>query len=163
MAAANPNLLGAGSIGRVEKVPFNGGFAARKLFDEVEYFKHEKNIFQGLQRFPHNNIVKLLGVGSKFLDLEFVSGGTLGDSVRIQHRYSTFTSDDVKTILVGCLEALSHLHRALGREHFDVKPENILLTETKQPKLCDFSHAQSSLCAHPPGHLRVHAVGALPR
>ena len=113
MAAANPNLLGAGSIGRVEKVAFNGEFAARKLFGEVEYFNHEKNIFQGLQRFPHNKIVKVMGVGDNFHDLEFVSGGTLGDAMRIQQRYSTFTTDDVKTILVGCLEALSHLHRAL--------------------------------------------------
>ena len=61
MAAANPNLLGGGSIGRVEKVPLNGGFADRKLIDELENCNHEKNIFQGLQLFPHNNIVKLLG------------------------------------------------------------------------------------------------------
>ena len=143
MASADCNLLGFGSTGRVDKLDVNGSIVARKSFNDQQCYTHESKILKELQRFPHKNIVQLLGFGTNYVDLELVSGGTLGDTMRIQHRYSTFTSDDVKTILIGCLEALTHLHRALGRAHFDVKPENILLTETKQPKLCDFSHSRN--------------------
>lgn len=41
------------------------------------------------------------------------------------------------TITVGILKAVSHLH-SNGIAHLDIKPENILLTTSGEPKLADF-------------------------
>lgn len=42
----------------------------------------------------------------------------------------------------GIGSALRYLHDdAVGLVHLDIKPENVLLTDTGQPKLCDFDTA----------------------
>ena len=143
MACADRNLLWFGSTGRVDKVGVNGSNIARKNFKDKQFYTPERNILNQLQRFPHKNLVQLLGFGSGYVDFEFVSSGTLGDLMCIQDRYTSFIGEDVQSMLISCLEALEHFHRVIGRAHFDVKPTNILLTEEKTPKLCDFSNSRN--------------------
>ena len=75
---------------------------------------------------------------SGYGDLELVSSGTLWDWMRNHDRYTSFTGEAVQRMLISCLEALEHFHRVIRRAHFDVKPTNILITEAKTRKLCDF-------------------------
>ena len=146
MTAPRPTLLGFGATGRVELVEIKGGFAARKVLNNEYNFVCERDILQTLQHKPHKNIIGLLGVGRMVLDLEYVEGRTIFELIRDRERYFKVTSDDVKHILVGCLEGLAHFHSVTQMAHFDIKPDNILLTKTLQPKLCDFGHSK-----HPRG------------
>ena len=162
MASADRNLLGFGSTGRVDKLDVNGSIVARKTFNDQQCYTRESKILKELQRFPHKNIVQLLGFGSNYLDLEFVSSGTLWDWMRIQDRYTSFTGEDVQSMLISWLEALEHFHRVIRRAHFDDKPTKILLTEADTEVLRFLKLEQSGQCHHPAGHVRVHAGGALP-
>ena len=85
----------------------------------------------------------MLGFGSNFADLEFVSSGTLRDWMRNQDSYTSFTGGEVQRMLISCLDALEHFHRVICLAHFDVKSTKILLTEAKARRLCDFSYSRN--------------------
>ena len=161
MDSADRNLLGFGSTDRVDKLEVNGSTVARKTFKDQVGYTHDSNILKELQRFTHKNIVQLLGFGSNYVDLEFVSSGTMWDWMHIQDRYTSFTGKDVHRMLISCLEALEQFHLVIRRGHFEVKNTNILITEAKTPKLWDFSNSRNPECNHPAGHLRGHDGGAL--
>ena len=71
--------------------------------------------------------------GAPYLAMEFVDGGTL------EERVGQLDAVAVLDVVFGILEALAHAH-AVGVLHLDLKPANILLRSTADPRpvLSDF-------------------------
>ncbi len=92
---------------------------------------------RALAALRHPNILTVFdyGVadGAAYLVLELVDGGSLAD--RAPHQ--GLDPDTTRRIAGGILEALDTAHRA-GILHRDVKPENVLLTRSGEPRLSDF-------------------------
>ena len=95
---------------------------------------------KSLAQLSHPNIVKVIDFGeyegSPYLVLEFLSGGTLKQ--RLQGKITT--QDGLKW-LIPISHALAYAHHR-GVIHRDVKPSNILFTETNEPMLSDFGIAK---------------------
>ena len=143
MASADRNLLGFASTGRVDKLDVNGNTVERKTFNDHQSYRRERNILKQVQNFADKNNVQLMYIEGNYVFLEFVSSRILCDWMRNQDRHSSFTVEDVQRMLLSCLKALEHFLRVIGRAHFDMKPTNILLSEGKPLKLCDFSNSRN--------------------
>jgi serine/threonine protein kinase len=78
------------------------------------------------------------GIGPGYLVLEFVDGPSLAE--RLNHK--PMIPADVAVIGVAVASALDVVH-AKGLVHRDIKPGNILLTATGEPKLSDFGIARA--------------------
>ena len=113
MAYADRNLLGFGLTGRVDRLEVQT--VARKTFTDQQCYTRDRNILKELQRFQHKNIVQLFGFGSNYVDLEFVSSGTMWDWMHIQDRYTSFTGEEVQRMRISCLEAIEHFHHVMRR------------------------------------------------
>ena len=74
-----------------------------------------------------------------YLTMEYVEGENLRQ--RMTHE-ATLPLGEALAITESTLEALAAAHRQ-GLMHRDVKPENVLLDETDQPKLTDFGLARA--------------------
>ena len=94
-----------------------------------------------LARLDHPNIVRIHDVeeeeGSSFIVMEYVGGGSLGDLLA---RSGPLAPTRAASIMAPVLSALHAAHLA-GVVHRDIKPDNILFSETGQPKLTDFGIA----------------------
>ncbi|CAN5221654.1 hypothetical protein BH24PSE2_BH24PSE2_23710 [soil metagenome] len=107
--------------------------------DLVRRFRHERQILAGLE---HPNIARLLdggmtADGRPYFAMEYVQGQAIDEyckarSLPVRERLALF--------LEVC-EAVQYAHRNLV-VHRDLKPRNILVTETGQPKLLDFGIAK---------------------
>ncbi|MGH2690338.1 MAG: protein kinase domain-containing protein, partial [Actinomycetota bacterium] len=97
-------------------------------------------------RLTHPNIVAIYdtgeGQGTPFLVMEHLEGGTLRHRLDSELR---MTPMQVARIGVEVCAALEHAH-ANGIVHADIKPSNILFTETGMAKVSDFG-----LAGAPPG------------
>ncbi len=95
-------------------------------------------------RLSHPNIVA--GIDAGFADgyyyfaMEYVAGRDLGDRIEQE---GALEQKEVLEIGRQVALALDHAH-ASGIFHRDVKPENILVTEDGQAKLCDLGLARST-------------------
>ncbi len=101
----------------------------------VERFQKEQRI---LALLDHPNITRMLDAGldadqEPYLVMEFVEGQHL-DSFCDDHRLSI--DERLKLFLAVC-DAVGYAHRNLV-VHLDLKPSNILVTESGTPKLLDF-------------------------
>ncbi len=109
--------------------------------------RREMRVVAGLQH-PHlvavfdARMAGVLGTGSGidpgYLVLEFVDGPSLAE--RLNH--DAMSPTEVADIGSGIASALDLLH-ARGLVHRDIKPGNILLTPTGEPKLSDFGIARA--------------------
>ena len=96
---------------------------------------------KSLAQLSHPNIVKVIDYGeyesSPYLVLEFLSGGTL------KHRLhaGNISPHQAVSWLIPMAQALDYAHHR-GVIHRDVKPSNILFTETNEPMLSDFGIAK---------------------
>ncbi len=107
--------------------------------DLLRRFRAERQILATLD---HPNIARLLDVGATedgrpYLVMEYVEGGTLlahceDHGLDVRRRLELF-----QTIC----EAVHHAHQGLV-VHRDLKPGNILVTESGEPKLLDFGIAK---------------------
>lgn len=96
-----------------------------------------------LQTVSHPNIIQLYEIvelttnEDSFMILveEYCSKGNLLDYIL---NGNDITDQEKRQISRGITEAVSELHRC-GIAHCDIKPENVLLTSNKTPKLCDFN------------------------
>jgi eukaryotic-like serine/threonine-protein kinase len=108
-------------------------------------FEREARIISGLQ---HPNICVLYDVGREdgvdFLVMEYLEGETL--SARIKK--GPLPLDEALKIAIEVAGALSTAHRK-GIVHRDVKPGNIILTDTRA-KLLDFGLAKLARYERPP-------------
>ncbi|CAN6362469.1 unnamed protein product [Urochloa humidicola] len=157
--------IGEGGFGVVYKgveVQSGGVIAVKKLKPilggQDKQFKNEANL---LARVNHNNIVKLIGycdktkerpvyddyqqkyivaeVQEKLLCYEYLSNGSL-DNIIFDQSFGLDWHNRYK-IVVGICHGLHYLHGGLDNTpiiHMDLKPSNILLDDTMQPKIADF-------------------------
>jgi serine/threonine protein kinase len=111
----------------------------------VADFRHESSI---LAKFRHPNIVSLLGIsiaadGPKqdiYLVMELCKQ-SLADYM-LSENWQTITILQVVRIAIQAASALQFLH-SKSVAHCDIKPENLLLTDTMTVKLADFGVSKS--------------------
>lgn len=95
---------------------------------------------KALVRLEHPNIISVIDYGNwqgaPYLVMPLITGGTLkkftGKAIRWQ---------DAVNIIIPIADALSYAHKK-GLIHRDVKPSNILITESGKPMLTDFGIAK---------------------
>ncbi len=96
-----------------------------------------------LGRINHPNVINIFNVfdhgEALVLDLEYVSGGTLGN--RLQN--GPFPVPEAARVMKSMLDGLTAIHAA-GIVHRDLKPSNILMTEDGTPKLADLGVAHDA-------------------
>ncbi len=102
-------------------------------------FRTERQI---LARLQHPNIARLLDVGTAsngvpWVALEFIRGEPI---TQFCDRLSLGTADRLR-LMVGVCEAVEAAHQQ-NIVHRDLKPDNILVTDTGEPKLLDFGIAK---------------------
>ena len=98
-------------------------------------------------RLSHPNIVQVYDAGENDLDgqtisyivMEYVSGGDLRDLI---HERGTLSGEEISKLGDGIAAGLAHAHER-GVVHRDIKPPNILLDKSGQPKLTDFGIARA--------------------
>jgi tRNA A-37 threonylcarbamoyl transferase component Bud32 len=108
------------------------------ILDQV--LKRFEREAKSLAQLSHPNIVKVIDYGeyenSPYLVMEFLSGGNLKQ--RLQEKVNVHAAVGW---LIPISHALSYAHHR-GVIHRDVKPSNILFTETNEPMLTDFGIAK---------------------
>ena len=102
--------------------------------------KRFQNEAKKMAQLSHHNITKVTdyGVykGTPFLVMEYLSGGTLKKYLGKPMPYR-----EAASLLIPIAKALAYAH-SRGVIHRDVKPTNILLSQTGQPMLSDFGVAK---------------------
>jgi WD40 repeat protein/serine/threonine protein kinase len=103
-------------------------------------FERERQTLARLS--PHPGVVDVIDAGvtaerRPFVVMRLYPGGTLADRLARQGRLPVAEVIAVVTRLAGALDAA----HAIGVIHRDVKPQNVLLTETGEPVLADFGIA----------------------
>ena len=116
---------------RKERVP------PEALDQMLQRFEREA---KALARLTHPNIVKVIDFGSHedwpYLVMPFLPSGTLK-----QHLGEPIPYPRAARLLAPVARALAYAH-GLGILHRDVKPANILITESGEPMLADFGIAK---------------------
>ena len=109
--------------------------------DFVARFKREA---QAAGKLNHPNVVSMYDVGFDqgfhYIIMEYVSGCTLKEY--IQHHGAQVTVQEAVKITVAIAEGLEHAHM-MGIVHCDVKPHNILITDSGRVKVTDFGIARA--------------------
>ena len=98
------------------------------------------------RRLSHPNIVSIydfgtLGNGLYFISMEYVRGQNLGQRIYDDNRES-IAFDDIIFILKKVACGLGHAHKR-GVIHRDLKPDNILLSESREVKITDLGLART--------------------
>ena len=127
--------LGEGGFGTVYKVLGRDTIYAAKLstYLNSEYVHEE---FETLLDLSHPNIVHVLEKLPKGYLMEFCSND-LSNLIKTSGPIKGETCCDIS---LGIARAVSYIHLQY-LAHLDIKPENILLTESGSPKLADFGSA----------------------
>jgi len=90
----------------------------------------------------HENIVQVYDVesheGNYYIIMEYVEGRSLGDRIKAGEKIPL---DDALRIVRQTARALQHAHER-GIVHRDVKPDNVMLTNTGKVKVMDFGIAR---------------------
>ena len=108
--------------------------------DSAQFSKRFRNETRALAQLKHPNIVHVIDYGEyqdmPYLVMEYLVGGTLKDKMGQPMPYQ-----EAARLLAPIADALSYAH---SRDflHRDVKPANILLTESGQAMLADFGIAK---------------------
>ncbi len=96
-----------------------------------------------MAKLHHPNIVGVLDVGVEgnrvYMVMELVRGGCLIDRVE---SHGPLPPRMATEVILGVCEGLSAAHKA-GVVHRDVKPHNVLITESGVPKVTDFGIAKA--------------------
>ncbi|MGB9724679.1 MAG: serine/threonine-protein kinase, partial [Chloroflexia bacterium] len=123
------------------KVIRRGAFPPEQLERILRRFEREA---KALARLTHPNIVGLIDYGeyegSPYLVMEYLPGGTLKKLLEARAGRPLPWEEAVR-LLLPIARALHFAHRQ-GFIHRDVKPSNILITESGEPMLSDFGIAK---------------------
>ncbi|MGC0364493.1 serine/threonine protein kinase/beta-lactam-binding protein with PASTA domain [Rhodococcus sp. 27YEA15] len=102
---------------------------------------------RAVARLKHPALVSVYDQGSDgnyvFLVMELVDGGTLRELLRER---GPMPPHAVAAVVAPVLDALAVAHRA-GLVHRDVKPENILISDTGEVKIADFGLVRAAAAA----------------
>lgn len=157
------NLLGEGGNGRVYSLIAPGQGPSHQVvkivrkasvakFKELEATSRQINIMIALSRDqPHRNIVRLIEVYHTDTHILFCmeDGGLINLCERLQLRErqngeAALSIGKVIMLIFQAMEAVEHLHSQCKVAHLDLKPENIVLSESDTDillKLIDFDSA----------------------
>ncbi len=156
-------LLGTGGSGIVELREYKptGRLYAVKRQSKCYHFNQEANDNDlPLSLKERNNLVRCLSIkhgkpspflvniqfalqtrNNCYIGLDYIKGGEL---FHYLDKYGRFKEADAKFYLMELLSALELLHNA-GIIFRDLKPENVLLSDTGHVKLCDFGLSKSGM------------------
>ena len=106
----------------------------------IERFRREA---QSAANLNHQNIVSLYDYGADhgtyFIVMEFIEGRTLGDVIQAE---GPLMPERAAEIAADVSKALERAHTA-GLVHRDIKPGNIMITNTGETKVTDFGIARA--------------------
>lgn len=149
---SNKKLIGSGSYANVYLViekKTQKKFAAKKIENRDS---KERTILETLNQYiektPQNgiNIIPYFEPVTHdrdlYLILEFAVNGTVLDWVHA-NTVSVSYWNTVYGMMKGALSGLRFLHESTNIAHLDMKPDNLLLTDLLQIKICDFGLAQT--------------------
>ncbi len=139
--------LGEGSMATVYKALDTRleRYAAIKVFlplwkDSTRFLQHFVQVARTLAGFSHPNIVKVLDYGERegllYLITEYLSGGTLK-----QRLGEPIPWQEASRIIIPIANALVYVHQN-EIIHRNVKPSNILMTDSGEPMLSDAGIAE---------------------
>jgi tetratricopeptide (TPR) repeat protein/tRNA A-37 threonylcarbamoyl transferase component Bud32 len=113
---------------------------APKLRGDAQYRQRFWKEAERASALTHQNVAGIYDVleenGEIFLVMEYVEGTTLRERLR-----KPLPPEEFLEIALQCADALDAAH-AKGIVHRDIKPQNIMLTPTKQVKILDFGIAK---------------------
>ena len=143
------DVIGEGAYGvvlRCRQADSGELVAIKKFKDDAEdelvakTTLREVRILKSLQ---HPNIVQLREAfrkkGTPYLVFEYVQNNLLEV---IERAPDGLPAETVRLFAYQLLKGLAHMH-ALGLLHRDVKPENLLVSEQQELKICDFGFARA--------------------
>ena len=144
--------LGQGGYGTVfkGKLP-NGTFVAVKILKKSSGSDGEEFINEvgTIGRIHHVNVVRLLGFCAeryeRALIYEFMSNGSLEKFIfSLDDKNPLLGWEKLRDIAIGIAKGIEYLHQGCDQRilHFDIKPHNILLDHSFNPKISDFGHAK---------------------
>jgi tRNA A-37 threonylcarbamoyl transferase component Bud32 len=117
----------------------------RTLIDDKEYLARFKREAKTLARMTHPAILQIYDLFEDrhdvWMALEYIDGGDLAAHLSA-HRQLSY-SDAARLALI-IAEGMAYAHER-GTIHRDLKPGNILLDQSMQPKISDFGLAKLSL------------------
>ncbi|GHT55027.1 hypothetical protein FACS189451_01850 [Bacteroidia bacterium] len=87
---------------------------------------HHPNVVNVLEVFKQNNTV--------YIVMEFIAGHSLKQEIE---QNGVFTEDKLRPVIYKIGQALEYIHEK-NILHLDIKPSNILIDKTNNPKLIDF-------------------------
>ncbi len=120
---------------KVLTVPFD------RYFDSIQTLDREADKLRSL---THPNIVRVIDVDrdgqTVFMTMEFLSGESLREKL-LPSRAPALDSKQRKQIIAAVAAALEFAHRT-GIVHGDLKPGNVIITDTGQVKVIDFGIAR---------------------
>jgi hypothetical protein len=116
----------------------------RRLSRDEAYVAKFLEEARSAAKLNHENIVAAIDAGESnglhYFAMEFVAGSSVADAL---DQRTKLTPNESFEIAEQIARALEHAHQA-GLVHRDVKPENILIGEDGQAKLCDLGLAKPS-------------------
>ena len=112
--------------------------------NDAEFVRRFKNESKAIAVLSHPNIVKVYDVsfGEKvqYIVMEYVDGITLKEYIQKQH---IIAWNDAVFFTTQILRALQHAHDK-GIVHRDIKPQNILVSDSGTIKVTDFGIARAA-------------------
>lgn len=119
----------------------------RRLSQDADYVEKFLVEARSAAKLNHEHIVAAIDAGSAsdlhYFAMEFVDGCTVADLLDQESKLPWVRAFEIGEQVA---RALGHAHQA-GLVHRDVKPENVLVTNDGQAKLCDLGLAKPSQVA----------------
>ncbi|KAF9989546.1 hypothetical protein BGZ75_006093, partial [Mortierella antarctica] len=128
--------IGGGAQAEIFKAKYGLDDVVVKRFLDSKRQGH-KQVVAIIQQLTHKHIVQFYHVQQDMIVMEYVEGGNLADAILGK----TLKTWEIKTRIAKDISlGLAHL-QSQGIIHCDIKSSNILLTQHKEARICDFGHA----------------------
>jgi serine/threonine protein kinase len=161
------SLLGTGAMGwvylarhrRLHRSCALKILSPRRLAEDPQFVDRFLNEGRAAAALNHPNIVTVHAIGEAmgfyFLEMEFVAGRTLRSLIDEE---GPLSAERATALALRIAEGLAVAHKS-DILHRDLKPDNVLLTHQRVPKIVDFGLARRILLEGPPSQRRREFVG----